>query len=147
MPDFNPVYEALAERMREELGIPVLRTNRPWNLVDTQPALLVLESDVTPEWRGPGLPPVWTLGAVLTLYSQQMESDPAPVKQVLEIVERIHVALKAQPGEQPRDGYSTTLGGLVRWTHLGAASIGNVVEHIPQIITEIAVVMELGPSQ
>jgi hypothetical protein len=151
MRDFTAVYDALEQRLREELGGDVktfLRKNAPFNLVPSQPALLILETSIGPEWDGPSLAPVWVLGVDLTLYTQATVGNDKPGQQVLELIAKIHDALAWKPTEEFTGGYSTTLGGLVRYARIsGDAVVQDVPPALTQQITEIPLEIVLEPTE
>jgi hypothetical protein len=147
--DFRPVFEALAERLKEIPEIRgVYREMLPFDRVPSQPALLALEGSAGPDWRGDG-PPWGAATAELTLYTRVKASDRAPGNEVLALLAQIHDALRWRHDEPPpTDGYSTTLGGLVSYARLaGPADAWNHPVQLDQMITELVVEIGLPPVE
>ncbi len=146
--DFKPVFEALVDRLRTDLGADIKRVTRK-NLAAKsfseaeQPAIVLLALGVDPQ-GGVGAQPLGhELVAQLVLHSRISGSDESPDDQVLDLIAKIEAALMWRDDEPRSDGIGswTTLGGKVKWARLEEVAISDDVKDVSQVSTYMRVRM------
>ena len=116
--DIDSIYQALFDRLQTELaGTVKLFTRRAEHFESTltQPAMLLLASDVQPA-QEKGLPPRWRLGAKVVFYLKAVETQQSPETPLLAILAQLEAALQRKSDEggvSDGDDWGTSLGGLV----------------------------------
>ena len=126
--DTDAIYQALFDRLQAELaGSVKLFTRRAEHFESTltQPALLLLASEITPD-QEKGLPPRWRLGAKVVVYLKAVENQQSPETPLLSIVGQLEAALQrkaTEGGVSDDDDWGTTLGGLVSSIHLSRVEL------------------------
>lgn len=122
------IFAALFARLEAIDGLASSsRINLGWSeaLAVEQPALFLTkghEAQVQQQ-RNVGLPMLWKLSALITIFCRNTAPKVAPSIQLNQLIQAVEKALELQPGEQPASGgmgpahlpgqVYTTLGGLV----------------------------------
>jgi hypothetical protein len=131
--DIDAIYAALFARLQTELAGTVLMFTRRaehWDSTLTQPALLLLATEITPD-QVTGSPPIWKLGATIMVYVKATEKAPSPETVLLDLLGLIEAALQRKVSEargRQGDEWGTNLGGLISSLHMGRAELTQGVE-------------------
>lgn len=136
----EPIFAALFDRLKDKLAGSVITFERrelDYSQVETlgQPAMLLIEDDFVPSYKGQGMPATWTLGATVYLYARASDSK-TPGTVLLNLIDKLNAAFELQQGEQkfvPDEVY-TSLGGLVH-----RAWISGPVQFYPGATSEQAI--------
>jgi hypothetical protein len=136
----EPIFAALFDRLKDKLAGQIQtfeRRDLDYSQIEAlgQPALILVEDDFVPSYRGQGIPATWTLGATILLYARASDSK-TPGTILLNLRDKLEAAFERQPTEQkyvPDEVY-TSLGGLVN-----RAWISGPVQFYPGATSEQAI--------
>jgi hypothetical protein len=149
--DIDAIYAALFARLETELAGSVLMFTRRadhWDNTLTQPAMLLLATDIVPQ-QETGLPPVWKLGASVLIYVKAMTNDTSPETPLLRLVGELEEALQKKPGESVTvygEDWGTNLGGLVSSIHMTKVEMTQGIEGGQAVVSVDLVMTAVTPG-
>jgi hypothetical protein len=126
--DAEPIYSALFARLKDAASWRVVsRQLRDWDKLHAtteMPALFMTSGAMTPAYRDPGTPPVWTLRAWVYIYVAGPGTGDSPDQILLKYLGKVTSALARQTTDRVSSradvgSIHTNLGGLVLFARVG----------------------------